>query len=72
MLVAQRVFVVTNLRRSLTGVECLALQGVGSSDVSSRGLLQFRDSLFHDLAGNSFSGSISIALMAAVLVHWPA
>ena len=59
-------------KRPLMGIEALCMQGFGLKmlrDCVMR--VVFTDSLAKDLAGNSYTGSVVMAFLTALILHWP-
>ena len=71
---ASRPYIV-DLSRVLTGMECLIAQGFPKQFFTESGAMigaaSFSDSFMRDLAGKSFCSSSFMAVLLAVLVHWP-
>lgn len=63
----------TNLKRPLTGLECLSLQGFPVELLDPKKLKQcsISDTLLKDLAGNSFAGPCFMAALLSLLCHFP-
>ena len=61
------VYLVSTLKKILTGRDACALQGVGYSELAEHKMLDVPDALLHDCAGNAFSLQVTIFAMLAVL-----
>ena len=51
-----------------SGPTCLAMQGIGSDEAESAGLLLEEDALLRDLAGNAFCANICLVFLVAALL----
>lgn len=63
----------TNLKRPLTGLECLSLQGFPLELLDQKKLSQcsISDTLLKDMAGNSFAAPCFMAALLSLLCHFP-